>query len=134
MLKPSRPSLERSSSGSSRDSSKQPLVLAAVNFRKPKHHLGELYTTMVKLMMSKSNGYGRWQLKDVATPPFDLCFGESIGRGIPFKTLASLDGGRARPPIVNFYQNFKSLTWKLDMVVTLRRYQPYAVLHATCVT
>jgi hypothetical protein len=116
-------------SSAGRDTSKRPLVLAAVNYRKPSHHLGELYATVTKLLLAGGYG-GKWQLKDAAVWPFDLCFGESISRGIPYKSLASGDLSRLHPPVVNFYQHFKSLTWKLEMVHCLRRYVPAA---AACV-
>jgi hypothetical protein len=95
-------------------------VLVAVNFSKPKHHLGEIYTLVANLLLSGE--YGRWLLKDGPSLPFDLCLGESIGRGIPFKMLASNPTSRIKPPLVNFYQHFKQLTWKLEMVITLQRW------------
>jgi hypothetical protein len=99
-----------------------PHVLVAVNFRKPKHHLGELYTLITALLLSPSGEWGRWVLKDGTSLPFDLCIGESIARGIPFRLLGTNPSSRIRPPLVNFYQHFKQLTWKLDMVLTLKRW------------
>lgn len=98
-------------------SSKRPLVLVSINFRKPKHHLGEVFTYATKLLLSPASGYGPWQLKESAILPFDLCFGESIARGIPYKGFTS----NAVRPVVNFYQHFKALTWKLEMVLCLRK-------------
>jgi hypothetical protein len=99
----------------------RPWVLVAVNFRKSGHHLGELYTLITKLLLNPASGYGRWALKDHAAPPFDVCLGESVARGIPFKALASSALSRMDPPLVNFYNFFKQLTWKVEMVETLRR-------------
>jgi hypothetical protein len=99
----------------------RPYLLVAVNYRKPKHHLGELYSLITKLLLNQLCPFGRWVLKESPTYPFDVCLGESIGRGIPFKALAS-SGGLLHPPLVNFYQNFKQLTWKVEMVLTLDRF------------
>ena len=99
-----------------------PYVLVAVNFRRLKHHLGELYTLVTNLLIAPAGEFGYWILKEAVAFPFDLCLGESIARGIPFKTLSTGAGSRIKPPLVNFYQHFKQLTWKLDMVITLERY------------
>ena len=76
---------------------------------------------MTQLLLGPENGYGAWQLKDHAALPFDVCFGESVSRGIPYRTLQGSESARVRPPVVNFYQHFKQLTWKFEMVATLRR-------------
>jgi hypothetical protein len=99
----------------------RPYILVAVNFRRLKHHLGELYSLITTLLTAPGSDFGYWILKEAASYPFDVCLGESIGRGIPFKALSTNASSRIRPPLVNFYQHFKQLTWKLDMVVTLEK-------------
>ena len=88
----------------------KPLVVVAIKYKQPKSHLGALYTTVAELLSTMRG----WKLKLSASPPYNVLLGQSIGRGIPFTRLA----GRPRKisgkrPLVNFYQSFKQLTWKV---------------------
>ena len=93
-------------------------IVAAIHHRQPKSHLGELYTTVTDFLVAT----GKWKLKTKPIWPFDVCLGESIGQGIPYSAMARNPSCLTAPPLVNFYEKFKPLTWKADMVLTLERF------------
>lgn len=96
-----------------------PRVLVPVNHSKRRNHLGELFKTVTAMLLARD---GQWRTQECTVWPFHLCLGESIGRGIPYRALALNPAAASSPPLVNFYRFFKSLTWKVEMVQTLRRY------------
>lgn len=90
---------------------------SAVNYDKPTNRLGELYN-LVTLLLERS---GCWDRKSAPFWPFELCLGECVARGLPFRQLARIAArSMDTVPLLNFYEKFKCLTWKVDMVETLR--------------
>lgn len=119
----------RAEKGKHKKGREKPLVLVAVSYKEPKSHLGALYTTVAEMLVSMRG----WRLKRKAIPPYDLCLGMSIGRGIPFARLASAPKrAGARRPLVNFYQSFKQLTWKVRALPSLWACRPHIRLLVMC--
>lgn len=110
-------------------SRRRKMVVVAINHRLPNSHLGELYSTVADFLVAS----GSWRLKPRPLWPYHLCLGESIGQGIPYHSLSRSATATQTPPLVNFFQRFKPLTWKADMVVTLERFCKRVGVDLTCV-